>query len=59
MKIYSKRDVEKLLKNNGYEYSRCSGSHRIYKREGRHISIPKSLNATVIQRLVKENQLVG
>lgn len=56
---YSKREFEKVLRENGFYYSRNSGSHLIYKNErGRHISIPQSMNMCVIRRLIKENNLI-
>ena len=58
MKQYKQRDFIKIVKNNGFYYSRSSGDHAIYINDkGRHISIPKRLNCTIAQRLIKENVL--
>lgn len=56
----NQRQFEKLLKNNGYNYKRQSGDHRIWSKEGcNHISFNmRKLNPIVVQRLIKENRLV-
>ena len=61
-KTWTSREFTKLLKRNGYEYSRCSGDHMIYKRDGRTISFnvcgKRGLNRMVAQRLIKEYGLI-
>lgn len=57
-KTYSKREFEQILNNNGYEYIRCRGSHFIYKKGNRTISLPKNLNKMISKRLIKENALL-
>ena len=48
----------KVLRKNGYSYSRSKGSHNIYvNSEGKHISVPYHLAAIVAYRLIKENNL--
>lgn len=48
-KIYTEREVIKLLKENGYVHTRNSGSHKIFTQVGRNpISIPSSLNPMII-----------
>ncbi|MCI6614977.1 MAG: type II toxin-antitoxin system HicA family toxin [Mollicutes bacterium] len=43
---------------NGFEYSRCNGSHFIFiNSNGRHISVPRKLEAPIARRLIKENNL--
>lgn len=58
---YSKKEFTRLLLNNGFEHikGRGNGSHEIWKKNGRCMSVPKSLNPMLIQRLCKENNIVG
>ena len=60
MCTYSKREIQRILRKNGYEVSRKSGSHWIYKNEnGRHLSIKiENCNKMIFQRLIKEYDLV-
>lgn len=55
----NQRQFEKLLKGNGYSYSRQSGDHRIWTKDGtNHISFNmRKLNPIIVQRLIKENDL--
>ena len=57
---YTRREMEKILKNNGWTIDRQKGSHRIYINEqGAHISIGTcNYNAMVFQRLAKENNMI-
>ena len=56
---YSKREFDKVLRQNGFHYVRNSGSHSIYiNGRGRHISVPPSMNMCVIRRLIRENNLI-
>lgn len=58
MKQYTAKEFIKIVKKNGFKYSRSSGSHSIFTNEkGRHISIPKNLECVIAQRLIKENNL--
>lgn len=58
MRQYTKRDFIRILKKNGYFYSRNNGSHEIYvNRSGNHISVPRSMNMCITRRLIKENNL--
>ena len=57
-KAYSKREFEHLLNENGYELSRCKGSHFVYKKGNVTISVPKNLNKMVGRRLIKEYNLI-
>ena len=57
-KVYSPKEFERLLKNNGYNYSHNNGSHKIWvKQNCHHISVPYSANPMVLRRLIKENNL--
>ena len=58
MKQWTEKEIAELLSNNGYNYSRSHGSHKIYiNKDNRRISIPKSYNPCVIQRLIKQYNL--
>ena len=55
---YNPREFQKILKKNGFVFEHQTGDHRIWKRDGQHISFPCSkLNPIIVQRLVKENGL--
>ena len=58
-KTKNMREIEPLLKSNGFTYARCHGSHFIYvsRTTGRHITINKDLNKEVKSRLIKEFNL--
>lgn len=59
LKQWKHNEFEKILKKNGFLYDRGKGSHSIFKNgDGRHISVPKSMNAVIIERLIKENNLI-
>ena len=57
---YTRREMEKILKNNGWTIDRQKGSHRIYtNNQGSHITIGTcNYNAMVFQRLAKENNMI-
>lgn len=58
MKQYTSREFVKICIANGFYYSRTKGSHSIYiNNKGRHISIPRTLNSVIANRLIKENKL--
>lgn len=52
----SKRNIDKILRKNGYQIIRCNG-HWIYSNGTNTIAIPKSLCTPLIQRLFKENNI--
>lgn len=57
---YGKRDIEKILKNNGWKFLRQNGSHKIYIKDGepKHLTIGTcNYNKMVLQRLIKEYKL--
>lgn len=56
-KIYNYREFAKLLKANNFIAERHSGSHTIFVREGRHISVSRNMNRMICERLIKENNL--
>lgn len=57
---YTERDFNKLMKLNGYvkQVGRGKGSHTVFKKGNRTISIGDHYNRMVIQRLIKEYGLV-
>ena len=58
MKQWSRIAFIKLLKKNGYYYSRNNGSHSIYvNNKGKHITVPFRIEAVIARRLIKENNL--
>ena len=58
---YTFREMESIVKANGYVYIRCTGSHCVYKKEGAANTIvlakKKHVNACIAKRLIKENKL--
>jgi predicted RNA binding protein YcfA (HicA-like mRNA interferase family) len=58
MKQWSRIAFIKVLKKNGYHYSRNNGSHSIYiNSQGKHITVPLRIEAVIARRLIKENNL--
>lgn len=59
MRQYTSREFIRIVKFNGFRYSRHSGDHAIYVNDkGRHISIPRNPECVIARRLIKENNLV-
>lgn len=59
MERWSKRDIQKILKNNGWKLNRCSGSHKIYINDLRqHMSVPASYNNVIMLRLFKQYNIM-
>ena len=55
MERWSKRDIQKILKENGWTLCRHSSSHRIYKNAlQQHMSVPRSYNNVIMLRLFKQ-----
>ena len=52
------RKMKKILKNNGYEYQRCRGSHFMYSNVKYTIAVNKDLNCMVAKRLIKQYHLL-
>lgn len=57
MKQYTQREFIRIVQKNGFLYSRHSGDHAIYVKNGRHISIPHKLESVIARRLIRENNL--
>lgn len=51
--------MEKILKSNGFSFDRQNGSHKIWIKGDRSISVPSvTLKCVVANRIIKENHLV-
>ena len=59
MKVYSIKEIRKVLKSNGYLFLRyASGDHEIWSNGKSKICIKSvKMNRMIWQRLVKENNL--
>lgn len=58
MRQWTSREFIRMLKKNGYVYSRHNGDHHIYvSKSGRHISVPQRLVDVIARRLIKEHNL--
>jgi len=58
MRQFNFNSFSRLLRNNGFLVARTRGDHTIFKnKDGRHVSVPKTINPCVAQRLIKENNL--
>lgn len=57
---YSKRDVKRILKKNGWVLHHCKGSHEIYKNNrNQHLSVvPSRCNRLIMERLIKEFNMI-
>lgn len=53
---YNIRDIQKILRKNGWTLHHCKGSHKIYKNEkGEHLTIAVcKCNKMIMQRLIKQ-----
>lgn len=57
MRQYASREFFRILIANGFTFNRHSGSHAIFIKGGKHISIPETLSSVIARRLIKENNL--
>lgn len=58
MKTWKKTEIVKLLIVNDFVLDRYNGSHSIFKHfDGRVVSLPRSMNPCIINRIIKENNL--
>ena len=58
MKTWKKSEIIKVIVKNGFVLDRYNGSHSIFTHsDGRVISLPRSINPCIINRLIKENNL--
>ena len=57
-KTFSKREIQKILKVNGFVYVSSNGNRQKYKRGGEFIVINPEPNKMIFDRLIKEHSLV-
>lgn len=57
MKQWTRDAFIKMVEKNGYHYVRNNGSHSIYIKDGKHITIPLRIEAPIAKRLIKEHNL--
>lgn len=55
---YSFRDLEKILRKNGYLYIRAHESHRIYTNGEFTAVVPYHLNKMLALRIIKQCSLI-
>lgn len=62
MRKYTFREMDAIVRYNGYVYIRCNGDHCIYKKEGAANTIvlarKKHINPCIARRIIKENNLI-
>lgn len=60
MRTYDRRELQQILKKNGWEFHHQKGSHKIYKNEkGEHLVISTcKCNKMITQRLIKQHNMV-
>lgn len=62
MRTWTYKQMVEVVESNGYEYSRCTGDHVIYKKQGARNTITltkkRQINPCIARRLIKENNLV-
>lgn len=59
-KTYNDRDIQRILRNNGFVFQRQTGSHNIYTNAvGEHVTVRfTNCNKMIWQRLIKEYNLI-
>lgn len=58
MKQYSVREMQSILKQNGFTKVRQRSSHQIWQRNGDTLSLPVAdLRSVICHRLIKQYQL--
>ena len=56
---YTRREFERILTNNGFEFVRQSGGHLIFKRNDEETCvIPQVIQEPIAKRLIKQHKLV-
>lgn len=58
MRKYTKVEMDRLLRNNGFTFVRQSGGHCIYKRDGETAVLTRNIQEPIALRLIKEHHLV-
>ena len=58
-KTVTARELGQLLTGKGFILDRITGDHKIYKKDGKTVSVNiRNLNRMVARRLIKENNLL-
>ena len=57
MRQWTRNEFIRMIERNGYHYLRNNGSHAIYVKDGKHITVPLRIEAPIAKRLIKENNL--
>lgn len=59
-KTYNNREIQRILRKNGFAFERQTGSHMIYTNaDGKHMTVRfTNCNKMVWQRMIKEYKLV-
>ena len=57
VKTFSSREIQKILKANGFEYVSTNGDRHKYRRGNESLVINNNTNKMVFYRLVKEYNL--
>ena len=58
MKQYSVKEMQRILKHNGYEKVRQRSSHQIWQRDSDSLCLPvATLHSVIALRLIKEHSL--
>ena len=59
-RTYNQREIEIILRNNGWKPTRQTGSHVIYENDkGEHMTIRyNKCNKMVFRRMIREHNLV-
>ena len=58
IKTFSKREVKKILKANGFDYVSSHGGREKYKRGSETLVMNSEPNKMIFNRLIKEYNLV-
>ena len=59
MRKFTKVEMDRLLRSNGFEFVRQSGGHCIYKRDGETAILTRNIQEPIARRLIKEHHLVN
>lgn len=60
MKQFTVKEIQTILKSNGYSFQRQKGSHQIWSNGLKTVSLPVvKLKPIIAQKILKENQLAA
>ena len=54
---YTTREVERMLRDNGYEHVRSSGSHKIFSNGMQTVALNPKVNKMVALKIIKQCKL--